>query len=89
MAANTTEVKTTARRVLSGRVVSDKMDKTAVVEVVRTVKHRRYHKYVKRRKTYMVHDESNDCKVGDNVQIQESRPLSRRKRWVLLSANEA
>jgi len=84
MAANTTDTKTTGRRVLTGNVVSDKMDKSAVVEVVRTVKHRRYHKYVKRRKTYLVHDETNSCKVGDLVQIQESRPLSRRKRWIIL-----
>ena len=59
MSETTTETKTTGRRTLVGRVVSDKMDKSAVVEVVRTVKHPRYHKYVKRRKTYMVHDESN------------------------------
>ncbi len=83
MVANTTDTKTTGRRVLTGRVVSDKMEKSAVVEVVRTVKHPRYHKYVKRRKTYLVHDESNSCKVGDEVQIQESRPLSRKKRWVI------
>jgi len=89
MSETTTETKTTGRRTLVGRVVSDKMDKSAVVEVVRTVKHPRYHKYVKRRKTYMVHDESNSCKVGDEVQIQESRPISRRKRWVVLGQEEA
>ncbi len=89
MSDTTTETKTTGRRTLVGRVVSDKMDKSAVVEVVRTVKHPRYHKYVKRRKTYMVHDESNSCKVGDEVQIQESRPISRRKRWVVLGQEQA
>ena len=89
MSETTTETKTTGRRTLVGRVVSDKMDKSAVVEVVRTVKHPRYHKYVKRRKTYLVHDESNSCKVGDEVQIQESRPLSRKKRWVVLEQARA
>jgi len=72
------------RRVLAGRVVSDKMDKTVTVEVVRTVRHRKYHKFVTRRKRVHAHDENNECKVDDEVVIQESRPLSRTKRWVVI-----
>ncbi|MEQ1564082.1 MAG: 30S ribosomal protein S17 [Myxococcota bacterium] len=75
---------TTGRRMLVGRVVSDKMDKTVTVEVVRTVKHRRYHKFVTRRKKYHAHDENNEFKVDDVVVIQESRPLSKTKRWVVI-----
>ncbi len=77
----TTTEKTTARRVLVGRVVSDKMDKTVTVEVTRRVKHKTYRKYVNRRKTYKAHDEANECEVDDEVVIEESRPLSRSKRW--------
>jgi small subunit ribosomal protein S17 len=84
MVAKTQETKTTGKRRLTGSVVSDKMDKTVVVQVVRTVKHRRYHKYIKRRKTFKVHDEENVCKTGDMVVIEESRPLSRHKRWVVV-----
>ncbi|MBX2801414.1 MAG: 30S ribosomal protein S17 [Myxococcales bacterium] len=79
-----TEHSSSGRRVLIGRVVSDKMDKTVTVEVTRTVKHRRYHKFVTRRKKYKAHDENNECKVDDTVLIQESRPLSRHKRWVVV-----
>jgi len=75
---------TTGRRLLVGRVVSDKMDKTVTVEVVRTVKHNRYHKFLTRRKKYHAHDENNECKVDDVVVIQESRPLSKTKRWVVI-----
>lgn len=72
------------RRVLTGRVVSDKMDKTVVVEVERRVLHARYQKYVSRRRRFKAHDEDNSCKVDDIVLIQESRPLSRSKRWVVI-----
>jgi len=72
------------RRTLIGRVVSDKMDKTVTVEVRRSVMHPKYRKYVNRRKNYAVHDEDNACSVDDEVVIQESRPLSRRKRWVVV-----
>jgi small subunit ribosomal protein S17 len=74
------------RRVLTGRVISDKMDKTIVVEVVRRVKHPRYHKYITRRKTYKAHDEANTYSLNDLVVIQESRPLSRTKRWVVVGS---
>jgi small subunit ribosomal protein S17 len=78
------EPKSGRRRVLTGRVVSDKMTKTVTVEVTRTVMHRKYHKFVTRRKRLHAHDENNECKVGDEVVIQESRPLSRTKRWIVV-----
>ena len=64
-----------------GTVVSDKMDKTVVVRIERLVKHKFYHKYVRRRTKFAAHDEENSCKTGDKVMITESRPLSRTKRW--------
>ena len=79
-----TDEKTTGRRLLVGRVVSDKMDKTVTVQVTRKVKHPQYHKYVSRTKTYKAHDENNQYNVDDEVVIQESRPLSRTKRWVVV-----
>lgn len=66
-----------------GVVISDKMDKTLVVEHVARVPHPRFNKIVKRSKKYYVHDESGQAKVGDRVRITESRPLSKLKRWVL------
>jgi len=66
-----------------GTVVSNKMDKTAVVSVARRVRHGKYMKTVVRSKHYMVHDENNECSPGDRVLIAESRPLSRHKRWRL------
>jgi len=66
-----------------GTVVSDKMDKTVMVKVERTIRHRLYGKVLRRSKKYMAHDESNACRIGDRVQIVESRPLSRRKRWAV------
>lgn len=68
-------------KVREGVVVSDKMDKTIVVSVERLVKDLRYGKYLRRRKQYKVHDESNQCKTGDRVQIVETRPMSKDKRW--------
>ena len=67
-----------------GRVVSDKMDKTITVEVLRRVLHPRYRKYVTRRKNYKAHDETNTASINDTVIIEESRPLSKSKRWVLI-----
>jgi len=64
-----------------GFVVSDKMDKTVVVEVDNMVKHAVYKKYIKRRLTYKAHDEQNACAAGDKVLIVETRPLSKDKRW--------
>jgi len=71
------------RKRLVGRVVSDKMDKTVVVRVERTVRHPRYGKVLRRTKKHKAHDEANVCRVGDVVRIVESRPLSREKRWVV------
>ena len=73
------------KRILQGVVVSDKMDKSVVVRVERRVMHPVYKKYVKRSKNYTAHDEKNLCKVGDNVQIMESRPISKTKSWVVVS----
>jgi len=71
------------KRTLLGRVLSDKMEKTVVVEVSRRVKDPRYMKYIEKRARYAAHDENNECKCGDKVEIIESRPLSKRKRWVV------
>lgn len=71
------------RKRLIGRVVSDKMQKTVVVQVERTKRHPLYGKVIKVRKKFYAHDEHNECRVGDLVQIVESRPLSRLKRWVV------
>ncbi len=69
------------KAVKTGVVTSDKMDKSVVVRVVRTVKHKVYKRYVRRSTTFMAHDETNQCRIGDTVEIIESRPLSARKRW--------
>ncbi len=69
------------RKTRIGVVVSDKMDKTVVVEVKRLLAHPLYKKIVRRRKKFKVHDPNNSCQVGDKVLIEESRPLSRDKRW--------
>jgi small subunit ribosomal protein S17 len=73
------------RRVLQGVVVSDKTEKTIVVLVERRVMHPIYKKFIRRSKKYMAHDETNVCKTGDVVRIRECRPLSRRKRWEVLT----
>lgn len=70
-------------RALVGVVVSNKMTKTIVVKVERKIKHPVYGKYIKRTKNYHVHDENNDCSIGDTVQIIECRPLSKTKSWAL------
>jgi small subunit ribosomal protein S17 len=75
------------RRVLSGRVVSDKMDKTITVLVERRVIHPLYKKFVRRSKKYAAHDEHNICKEGDAVRIEECRPISKRKTWLLIERN--
>ena len=69
------------RRTLIGEIVSDKMDKTVVVEVTRRFKHPTYKKFISRRKRYHAHDEENEYQSGDTVELVESRPLSRKKRW--------
>ncbi|PWT71070.1 MAG: 30S ribosomal protein S17 [Proteobacteria bacterium] len=69
------------RRTLTGRVVSDKMDKTVTVLVERRVQHPLYGKFVGRSKKYHAHDEKNECHTGDTVMIEECRPLSKTKAW--------
>jgi small subunit ribosomal protein S17 len=84
---STTEEKTDkrgSRRVIVGSVTSANMQKTVVVTVIRRVRDRRFHKFLTRRVKYHVHDENNSAKVGDIVEIVESRPMSRTKRWRLL-----
>jgi small subunit ribosomal protein S17 len=73
------------RKQRAGTVVSNKMDKTVVVLVERLVKHPKYRKYLRARKKYKAHDEKNTCQVGDQVEIIETRPLSRDKRWAVRS----
>ena len=70
-------------KTIQGKVVSNKMDKSAIVEVQRTKRHPLYGKVIRFRKRYMVHDEENLCKPGDQVRIVETRPLSRKKRWAV------
>tara|TARA_B100000029_G_scaffold503696_1_gene581148 strand:- start:670 stop:1047 length:378 start_codon:yes stop_codon:yes gene_type:complete len=69
------------QRILEGFVVSDKMDKTVVVNVSRRKQHPRYKKVITRHSKYQAHDEVNDCAIGDLVRIQECRPISKSKRW--------
>jgi small subunit ribosomal protein S17 len=69
------------RKTQVGIVVSDRMDKTMVVMVERLVKHPKYKKYIRKRKKFKVHDEKNECRIGDKVLICETRPLSKEKRW--------
>jgi small subunit ribosomal protein S17 len=76
------------KRVLTGRVKSDKMDKTRVVQIARLVRHPKYGKIYRDRTTCYVHDENNDSKEGDTVEIIESAPLSKKKRWSLVSVVE-
>lgn len=73
------------RRILEGKVVSDKMNKTVTVSVERRYMHPMYKKYVKTSSKYAAHDEHNVFKVGDDVEIQECRPISARKTWVVIS----
>jgi small subunit ribosomal protein S17 len=76
------------KRILTGRVKSDKMDKTRVVQIARLVRHPKYGKIYRDRTTCYVHDENNESKEGDTVQIIEAAPLSKKKRWALVSVVE-
>ncbi|MCF0247026.1 MAG: 30S ribosomal protein S17 [Synergistes sp.] len=76
------------RKVRTGIVVSDKMEKTIVVRIDRMAKHSLYGKPVLRSKKFMAHDENNDCRIGDTVKIGETRPLSAHKRWEVLEIVE-
>ena len=77
------------KRILQGTVVSDKNDKTVVVKVERRYAHPLIKKTVRQSKNYKAHDENNSCKVGDQVYIQESKPISKDKRWVVISDQAA
>jgi small subunit ribosomal protein S17 len=73
---------------MTGTVVSNKADKTVTVLVERLVKHKMYHKIMKRRSKFAAHDDRNDCQIGDKVLISESRPLSKSKRWRVIKIVE-
>ena len=75
------------KRLLFGKVVSSKSDKTIVVEVIRRVKHKLYKKIIKKVKKYHAHDEANIYKIGDNVTIQEVKPISKMKTWIVYDDN--
>ncbi len=77
-----------AARALNGRVVSDKMNKTATVEVERLVRHQLYDKYIRRSSKYHVHDENNECRIGDVVDREACRPISKNKSWRLVRVVE-
>jgi small subunit ribosomal protein S17 len=83
MTETTTAVRS-RRKIRVGKVVSDRMDKTAVVSIERLVKHPIYGRYVRRRNKFKVHDEKNECRVGDVIRFMETRPLSKDKRWRLV-----
>lgn len=78
----------TSQRTVTGRVTSDKMDKTIAVTIERLIKHPVYGKYIKRRTKVLAHDEENSCSVGDFVAIAECRPVSKHKAWKLVEIVE-
>ena len=84
----TTATETKTLRTLTGRVVSNKMNKTIAVEISRLVKHPRYGKYTRRTTKLLAHDETNESRQGDTVTIAECRPLSRNKSWRLVAVVE-
>ena len=73
------------KRILQGTVVSNKNDKTISVSVVRKIMHPVYKKYIKRTKKYSAHDESNACELGQIVKIRETKPISKKKKWILIN----
>ena len=82
------ELKRNLRKERIGVVVSNKMDKSIVVEIERREKHPIYGKFIKKTNRFMAHDEKNDCNIGDTVRIMETRPLSKRKHWRLVEIIE-
>ena len=78
----------TSRKERTGIVVSNKMQKSIVVEVQRRIRHPKYGKFIKRSSRFMAHDETNQCNIGDTVRIMETRPLSRQKSWRLVEILE-
>jgi small subunit ribosomal protein S17 len=77
-----------AQRTITGRVVSDKMDKTVSVAIKRLIKHPVYGKYIRRTSKILAHDAANECKPGDTVQISECRPISKNKSWSVVNVVE-
>ncbi|CAB4733665.1 MAG: 30S ribosomal protein S17 [Actinobacteria bacterium] len=86
--AETTATERNARKTREGIVVSNKMDQTAVVAIVERVRHPKYAKFLNRTKKLYVHDEKNDVNIGDKVRVEETRPLSKLKRWRLVEILE-
>lgn len=84
----TEQTQSAIHRTVVGKVISDKMDKTIVVEIERKIKHPLYGKYIRRRSKMYAHDADNTCKTGDVVMIKQSRPLSKNKHWVLVEILE-
>ena len=82
------EKRTSSRKTRTGKVVSDKMDKTIVVAVENRVQHPLYKKIIKRTYKLKAHDENNDCGIGDRVRVMETRPISKEKRWRLIEIIE-
>ena len=76
------------KRQITGIVSGDKMDKTVVVDVERRIHHRRYGKTIRRTASFKAHDEKNECRVGDRVRLEETRPLSKEKRWRVIDILE-
>ena len=88
MTTVTTESARGRRKLRVGKVVSDRMDKTIVVSIERLVKHAEYGRYVRRRQKFKVHDEKNECRIGDVVRFMETRPMSKDKRWRFVAVVE-
>lgn len=82
------EEQKSGRKTRVGMVTSNKMDKTVVVVVERSIRHPKYRKFIRRRNKFKAHDAQNTCQVGDRVLIEESRPLSKDKRWVVVEILE-
>lgn len=80
----TTNSERSLRKTRTGKVISNKMDKTIVVDVIESVKHPVYGKFIKRTLRLHAHDENNECNIGDTVEVMETRPLSATKRWRLV-----
>ena len=88
MSEEAKEVSKKGRRAVTGRVISDKMDKTVSVSVERLIKHPVYGKYIRRTSKLLAHDESNECRAGDRVTISECRPVSKKKAWTVVNVIE-
>lgn len=88
MSEDTKVAGTKSKRTLTGRVVSNKMDKTVSVSIERLIKHPTYGKYIRRSNKMMAHDEKNECNMGDRVAISECRPISKNKAWQVVEILE-